>query len=426
MNRAKALASGNTVLYELSYLFSLKKVGTLVPIDRVGSKSLIKEINELRVISTIRAAGGASRTEVAKATGLSPAAVTGIVGRLMTRGLVVESHAGRSTGGRPQTRLSIRPDWGVVVGAKVTETEVVAVLADLDATVLAQATVPVSGQDAGSVEDAVASVVEQFATPDRPPVCGVGVGLAGVVDRWSGIVRNATYFHWKDEPIGQRLSDRLGVPVAIDNDVNTMALAEQAWGAAQHVSDFVLVSVGRGIGMAMVARGELHRGADGGAGELGHIKVVPDGRQCACGLHGCLETVAGEPALRDELAQVMGRDLTVDAAAELARTGQAAAASVFATAGSRLGAAVATVVQLVNPRLVVVAGEGARYADLLMPAFEEALGEGVGDAVRPQVVVDSQGWDATAWARGAASLALREMFHPDVLSSTEPSKLLVG
>lgn len=397
-----------------------------MPIDRVGSKSLIKEINELRVISTIRGAGGSSRTEVAKATGLSPAAVTGIVGRLMTRGLVVESHVGRSTGGRPQTGLSIRPDWGVVVGAKVTETEVTTVLADLDATVLAQVTVPLSGQDAASVEDAVASVVERFSSPNRPPVCGVGVGLAGVVDHWSGVVRYATYFHWRDEPIGQRLSDRLGVPVSIDNDVNTMALAEQAWGAAQHVRDFVLLSVGRGIGMALVSRGELHRGADGGAGELGHIKVVPDGLPCACGLHGCLETVTGEPALRDALVRALGREVTVDEAADLSRAGQAAPAEVFAAAGGRLGAAVATVVQLVNPRLVVVAGEGARYADLLMPTFAKALEEGVGAAVRAQVVVDSQGWDATAWARGAASLALREMFHPNVLSSTSPSRLLVG
>ncbi|MDX6281356.1 MAG: hypothetical protein QOH03_2427 [Kribbellaceae bacterium] len=386
---------------------------------RVGSKELIREINSSLVLGELRG-GLVSRTELAKRTGLSLPTVSEIVAELIGSGVIEERETGSSGGGRRPVLLGLKPDAGYVIGVKVTETRVIAVLTDLNAGIVERATVSVAGDDVASVVRAIAGVVKKLRAEAssrsgesggvRPsPVYGVGVGLAGVIDRANGVVRHATYADWRDVDLAGLLTKRTGLPVVVDNDVNTLVANEQWFGAGRGVSDVAVVSIGRGVGLGMVLDGRLYRGAGGGAGEFGHTKVVANGPLCDCGGRGCLEALIGEPAI---LAAT--NCTTIEDAAELARSGDRAVKEVFDQVGRTLGTAVGNLVNLLNPKLIVLAGEGTRVSDLFLPSFEEALKLAVFDGLQRELDVVVDDWDDEAWAQGAAGLFLGELFQPNL------------
>ncbi len=380
---------------------------------RTGSKQLIREINQAIVLDAVRTLDLASRSKIASVTGLSQATVSGITGELIARGLVVESANGESGGGRRPVILELNASAGYVVGVKVTEAEVIAVLTDLAATVVGRHRVILDARDVEGVVDAIAGVVAVLISSafDRP-VHGVGVGLAGVVDANLGVVRHATYHVWRDAPLAQLLEERLELPVTIDNDANALAATEQWFGLGRRVASMLVISLGRGVGLGMVLNGQLYRGAGGGAGEFGHVKVERDGPRCDCGSSGCLEASVSDSAIARDASDRVGWLVTIDEAIELARGGNEDVRSVFVAAGETLGLALANLVNVLNPELIVLSGEGARAADLLRPTLDEALArhcfDGLGDAI--ELVVEP--WDDEAWARGAASLLLGELFQP--------------
>jgi len=379
---------------------------------RAGSKALIREINAARVLGELRAQPLQSRTDLAKRTGLSLPTISEIVGELAGSGIVEERATGRSTGGRRPVLLAIKPDAGYVVGIKLTETRVIAVLTDLEAAIVARDTTPVPDTSVPAVVDAVVAAVTRLRTRAHGrPVHGVGVGMAGVVDRASGVVRHATYSDWHDVDLAGLLATRVGLPVALDNDVNTLVANEKWFGAGRGVDDVLVVSIGRGIGLGLVLDGRLYRGSAGGAGEFGHTKVA-SGPACACGGQGCLEALIGEPALEAQACSVLGRTVNLDEAAELARDGNQALQEIFANAGRLLGTAVGNLVNLLNPKLVVLAGEGTRVSDLFRADFDRALSLAVFDGLQHglETIVDT--WDDEAWAQGAAGLFLGELFQP--------------
>jgi predicted NBD/HSP70 family sugar kinase len=169
------------------------------------------------------------------------------------------------------------------------------------------------------------------------------------------------------------------------------------------------VTIGRGIGMGAVVNGTVYRGAHGGAGEIGHVEAMPDGPPCWCGLRGCLEAVAAEPAIIREIVATTGRLLATHEVAEAAAM-DGRVASILARAGKAVGGAIAAATRVLDPQRVIVSGEGVRlgpaYLEALRTAFEDRLprpGE-------PELVVEP--WGDEAWARGAATLVLRELFHP--------------
>ncbi|MET9271966.1 ROK family transcriptional regulator [Kribbella sp. NPDC003557] len=373
---------------------------------RVGSKELIREINSSLVLAELRT-GLVSRTDLARRTGLSLPTVSEIVADLIARGVVEERETAVSGGGRKPVLLALKADAGFVIGIKVTETQVIAVRTDLNASIVDRATAAVPADDVRTVVRVITRVVRKLR-PEDGPLYGVGVGLAGVIDRASGVVRHATYADWRDVDLAGLLEQRLGLPVVVDNDVNTLVANEQWFGAGRGVADMAVVSIGRGIGLGMVLDGRLYRGAAGGAGEFGHLKVA-DGPECACGGRGCLEAVIGGPALLTRT----GRPTLEDAAAA-ARDGDRTARAVFDEAGRILGTAVGNLVNLLNPKLIVLAGEGTRAGELILPGFGDALRAAVFDGLQQELEIVVDDWDDEAWARGAAGLFLGELFQPNL------------
>lgn len=220
-------------------------------------------------------------------------------------------------------------------------------------------------------------------------VAGVGVGLAGLIDAPQGVVITAPNLPaWDNVPLVEILSQRCGLPVAVDNDVRAMALGELAYGAGQGCQHLLCVTVGTGVGSAIVLNGQIHRGASLTAGELGHLTVVPQGgRTCGCGNRGCLETVAGtegilslarrqlERGLAPRLASLLHSEevLTPRLISEAALAGDPGALAVWEETGHWLGLALAGVVNLLNPERIVIGGGVAQAGSLLLEPISRAI-----------------------------------------------------
>lgn len=380
---------------------------------RVGSKHLIREINQALVLDIVRSHGALSRTEIAAHSNLSGPTVSGITAELIEAGLIYEQSTGASTGGRRPVLIAFNPRAGHVVGIKLTETTATAVLTDLNATVVAHHSAALDGHAPAAIVATVAGVVATLApAAGDAGVLGVGIGMAAVVDRRRAMVRSATYFGWRELPLAQMLGECLSVPVILDNDVNALAVAEQWFGAGRGVTDFLVVSLGRGVGLGMVLNGRLYRGANGGAGEFGHTIVQVNGPQCACGRRGCLEAFVSDPAIVRQATEALGRSITIQEVYALALQGDPHVLSIYHGAAEMLGLAVANLVNTLNPSVIIVGGEGARAGHLMLAAFQRALDAYCFGRLREDVRIVVEPWGDDGWARGAASLLLSEMFQP--------------
>lgn len=380
---------------------------------RAGSKQLIREINQAIVLNTIRTHGALSRTDIASISKLSLATISGITAELIESGFVYEREVGISTGGRPPVLLALNKRAGYVVGVKLTEDTVIAALTDLEATAVASHTAALVGQTPEAIVETLAATVEALrpAAGNRP-VLGAGIGIAGVIDRQRKLVHYATYFGWRNIPVALLLEQRLHIPVVVDNDVNALTAAEQWFGTGSGINDFLVVSIGRGVGLGMVLDGHLYRGTAGGAGEFGHITVVPDGPYCECGKRGCLEALVSDPAVTRRVAAALGYPVDINTAIDLALHGDAIVQSIFAAAGRTLGMAVANLVNVLNPALIIIGGEGTRAGGLILDPLQDALREHCFDGLYDDMRVVTEPWGDEAWARGAASLLLGELFQP--------------
>ncbi|GGK69386.1 ROK family glucokinase [Ornithinimicrobium pekingense] len=278
------------------------------------------------------------------------------------------------------------------------------------------------------VEDAVVgAVTELMARPEAQErgVVGVGIGAAGFVAADRGTVVFAPHLSWRDEPLQEKVSARLGVHVVVDNDANAAAWAEHRFGAARGESHLLLVTLGTGIGGAVLVDGELQRGRHGLAGEFGHMTVVPEGRRCECGNRGCWEQYASGAVLRRDALELLDAGSTFatallrrcDGRPELiegedvtraAREGDPVAVELVAEVGRWLGVGLANLVAALDPGTVVVGGGASEAGDLLLAPAREALARHLaGRGHRPVPQVRAAALGVGAGLVGAADLARR-------------------
>ncbi len=271
------------------------------------------------------------------------------------------------------------------------------------------------------VEDTIAEAVTILRT--RYDVAAVGVGAAGFVDRSGERVLFAPHLSWRDEPLRKHLQERLGLPVLVDNDANATAWAELRFGAAQGRRDVLCITLGTGIGGALVVDGLVFRGANGLAGEFGHMQVVPGGRRCECGNRGCWEQYSSGNALVREARELVGtesplaarlRELVAGDAdlitgafvTQAAREGDRAAEEILRAVGTWLGTGLAGLVAGFDPELVVVGGGVSDAGDLLLEPAREALARNLtGRGHRPVPPVVAARLGASAGMIGAADLS---------------------
>ncbi|PFG19515.1 ROK family glucokinase [Serinibacter salmoneus] len=272
------------------------------------------------------------------------------------------------------------------VGVDIGGTKIAAGVVDEDGELLESTIRPTSAQEPELIEEAVADAVAELR--QRYVIGAVGVAAAGFVDPGRCIVRFAPNIAWREHPLGEILAQRLGLPVVVENDANAAGWAEFRFGAAQEVADMAMLTVGTGLGGAIVVDGQLLRGAAGAGGEVGHMRVVPNGRACGCGHDGCWETYASgtalvretkaaltiEPERAERLLAIAGKakKVTGPHVTQAAQEGDPLSIQMLADLGRWLGAGMAALSAVLDPAVYVIGGGVGAAGDLLLgPAREE-------------------------------------------------------
>jgi glucokinase-like ROK family protein len=348
-----------------------------------GSLSSLRELNRGRVIESLRALGVASRAEIARSTGLSAATVSTLVTELVESGMVVdapqsEREERRRHGGRPPALITLDPSVGVAIGIDFGKRHLAAAVSDLSHEILDERwrKMP-EDYDARTGMSAAVKLVSQAleasgTRTDR--VLGVGVGLAGPIHSSTGTIGSSAILPgWVGVQVAEEMGQRLALPVHVDNDANLGALAEFHWGAGRGAATLVYLKMSTGIGAGLVIGGRLFHGAGGTAGEIGHTTIDEQGPICRCGNRGCLEMIAGAPALVQLLQATRGDDLTIERVVELANDGDPGCRRAVADAGSHTGHAVANLCNLFNPERIVVGGTLGVAGDVLLDPLREAV-----------------------------------------------------
>jgi len=379
-----------------------------------GSRALLRDLNVNLLIELVRQMGPISRADLARQSELSAPTVSAIVGELLQRGIFSEVALAPSSGGRPPVLLQLDPKAGYVVGIKLRGDGLTTVVCDLETNVAAAAEVAaefVAAPDTAlaAIEKSVRQVLRE-ARIARSKVLGIGIGLSGLIDSARGSCRFSHLLDWADVPLADPLWQRLRLPVWVDNDVNTLAVAEKWSGEGVAARNFITLTVGRGIGVGIVVDRTLYRGTLGAAGEFGHMIIDPAGPPCECGRAGCLEALVGEAALVREASAALGRDISPAELVALAGAGDLAVTRVLRAAGERLGLAVANLVTLLNPELLIVSGEGTVLGAPFLAPMVETVRTSTFGGLGDELSIKIQQWGNEAWAVGAATLVLRELF----------------
>ncbi len=388
------------------------------------------------VLDAIRRGASRSRVEVSRRTGLSRTVVAQRVSELVDRGLVIETGTGPSTGGRPPRHLRFDAGGGHLLLADLGATSIAVAVADLDGEVLyfsEQAADVALGPEAiiGTVESLFDGLEAKAGWPG--PLRGIGIGVPGPVEFGTGRpVAPPIMPGWDGYPIRERLAARYGTRAWVDNDVNVMALGEWQYGVASGHDNVVFMKIGTGIGAGLISDGLLHRGAQGAAGDVGHVGVIGHGGVvCRCGNVGCLEAVAGGAALaRDgEAAAADGRSPALSAAVEragrvtaqdvaaAAARGDAAGVELLQRAGRYVGYSLASIVSFFNPSLIVIGGGVAESGDVFIAAIREIVyGRSLPLATR-DLVIKRSSLGPRAGVMGAAAMVLDELFSPEGIAT---------
>ncbi|MGC0327975.1 putative NBD/HSP70 family sugar kinase [Streptomyces sp. SAI-170] len=352
--------------------------------------------------------GPVSRSEMARRLDLSAGSLTRLTKPLVDDGLLVEVDTGLDQGvrtGRRTRPLDINPSAHHFVGAKVTGDDVHAVLTTLRAEVVASARRPLTGRDPESVMDAVRELTDEL-TAGGPPLSRVGVSLGGRVAQHT-TVTEAPFLGWtEDVPLGALLTDALGLPVTVDNDLLALTRAEHWFGVARGHDRFAVLTIGAGIGYGLVMHDTVVDSPDAGIGLLGHCPLDPLGPLCPSGHRGCATAMLTTTSLCAAVSVGLRRSVTYDECLDLAAAGDPVAAQAVTAAGRALGRLVAAIANFTLVRKIVLAGEGVRLAEVARTAVDEAMRADRAPTAAP-LELDVQHSDFTHWARGAAATAIQ-------------------
>ena len=378
-----------------------------------------------QVFERIRAAGEIARVQLAKDLGVSPASVTTLTSELIEAGLLEEAASARdveTVRGRPAVSLRVRPGTHPVAGIKLSDREHTGVVVDFAGNVIASAAIERApgALDPAAVVEAAASLLQTLCARSgiaAHDLRALGLGVPGFVDGVSGVVHWSPILAARHVALREALTDRLGLPVHIDNDANLVTLAELWFGAGRELADFAVVTIEHGVGMGYVINHRLYRGARGMGMELGHTKVQLDGALCRCGQRGCLEAYLADYALVREartalnISELETRSVGVmlESLFDHAKAGNSAARAIFRRAGRYLALGLSNVVNLFDPELLILSGERMRYDYLYARETLSEMSEMMLDTGRTPPKVEIHAWGDLLWAHGAAALALHEL-----------------
>jgi predicted NBD/HSP70 family sugar kinase len=404
---------------------------------------------ELSVLELIHASPAISRIELAECSGLSSAAITGIIGSLIRKGLLTEEVAAGRAIGRKRVTLRLRSSLGYVVGIDLGTFNLRIALTDLNGDVVT------TKQTQTHIEEGRERVLERcFATVREliaeagiaaSDLLGIGVAFSGMIDVHNGVIlsypRLGQVEQWRNVPLREIVEREFGLPCLVEDSVRAVATSEKFSGGGANFGDFVYVDVGMGVGAAIFINGQIYRGFNGSAGEFGHMTVDVDGPLCCCGSNGCLEALASgatviesvriaiQKGVVSRIHEKCGGDLggiTLEMIAEAAFQNDSLAYRALSEAASHIGAASADLVNLLNPQAIIFGGALFRAApDLLLDHVRRIIRQRAMEKSVNDVLLATSTLSSDAGAHGMARLISGEIM-PSIYQSTQSHSLVNG
>ena len=351
---------------------------------QAATASLTRSLNRSAILNLIRAEGPIARTQIAQRLKLSLPTVMRAVESLAAEDLILFTGS-EASGGRRRPLLAFNGAAHAVIGIDLGGTKMYGTVTDLNGKVQHQQRL--AWEEAGGSAHALErlyTLIEELLAAPRPPgqtLRGIGVGAPGVTLSEPGVVVWAPGLGWRDLPLKRLLSERFGLPVCVENDLNAAALGEYGFGVARGTPNLVCISIGTGIGAGILIEGRLYRGHNHGAGEVGYMLPDPGYLGRRYDEFGALEGAASGPGiaaraqrlLADEGHALAGQPLTAEDVFRLAREGEAWAQRIVGETVDYLSQAIAAISALLDPEAIVIGGGVARSADLLIEPIRARL-----------------------------------------------------
>lgn len=385
-----------------------------------------------KILTSLQRLKSSTRPELARATGLGRTSVAKHVEIASKLNLVREGSFGSSTGGRVPRLLEFNKDSGYLLVAELGATGMSVARSDLCGSIeeISEVSIDISAGPEKVLKE-VEKIFDKFTLNSKNSLWGIGIGLPGPVEFARGVPMSPPIMPgWDKYAVRERFQGRYNAPVWIDNDVNLMALGEATLNLDKKYEELIYIKIGTGIGAGIISSKKLHRGAQGSAGDIGHIAVSePNEIICRCGNMGCLEAVAGGAALgRDAttaveqekssfLAERLKRNkiLTGKDVTDGARSGDVWSVDAVTRAGRQVGQVLATLINFYNPSLVIIGGGVSSAGDLLLAAIRETVYRRSLPLATRDLEIRLSDLDDRAGLRGAAEMVVSELFSEDVL-----------
>jgi glucokinase-like ROK family protein len=407
----------------------MTKVQSLV--NPNGGSRYINHLNKVNILKILRNAGTLSRADIARISGLSAPTVSRIIEGLLAEGLVRRVGEGESQGGRPPKLLKFSARENFIIGIDLGTTNIYGILSDFDARIIAEVKRPTHIEEGfeGVMRRTADVVGELIAEPTVPNkrIYGIGMAVAGLINRKRNIVEFSPDFHWHNVDVVEAMSRVHPYPIICDNVTRVMAIGEFWYGLGKRFKHLICINVGYGIGAGIILNGKPLYGPLGLAGEFGHITLEKDSPvQCECGNFGCLEALASGNAIakaarsrlrqgnRSLILDLCGGDadkVTAEIVADAAKRGDAVAWDVFEQAVEYLGIGIAGLVNIFSPEAVVIGGGVAQAGDILFEKVRKTVNARALSKISSEVLIGPATFGMKAAAMGAVSLILSDVIN---------------
>ncbi|MDQ2902105.1 MAG: ROK family transcriptional regulator [Chloroflexota bacterium] len=435
----------------LQLLFSMQERGPFAQVVAKGGSQgtdlqMMREANRLLILNYVREYSPVSRAAIARATGLSATTVSTIIDALLQEGFVQEGTMQKAvaSSGRRVVPVHFNAVCGYILGVALGRNHLTMLLCDLSASIVSRSMLPFdTGRGAAVCLPLLAAALRAFASEQDlswSQVVGVGIGMPGPIDpHLQGPITPPRMPGWHNVNVRDLLKQELGVPVYLDNNANLGALGESRYGAGRSANNMIYLQLGAGIGGGLIIDGKMYRGSTGGAGEIGHMTVEPQGPLCSCGKRGCLEALAGAVAIVDEVRRLQSLARTdqsrtaptgAEQASEItdivqvvqaAQAGDPSCKAALEVAGMSVGIALANLMNVLNPSLILIDGSSMRAGSLLLEPIRQAIAAYSLPDLRANTYVMPGALGDDATSLGGVAVVLDAIFGT---GSTTPHPLL--
>ena len=402
--------------------------------SNTADQAWVRRMNRALILEVLRVHKTLSRANLASKTGLNPSTVSSIIGELIDENLIHETDLIQPATGRPGRLLELNPEGGCALGIEINVDYIEFLVTDFAANILwrqRQPSKPEIGQE--QIIAAVSNLAEQackFIQERESHLLGVGVGVPGLVDVSSGVLRFAPNLHWENVPIRDIFASHFDCPIYVENEANAAALGEYYFGAVRNVKNFIYLSAGIGLGSGIVLGGKIFRGMVGYAGEAGHMTLDINGELCGCGKRGCWETFVGPRAVEQRVRRSLAlgtesilhemvkgdlQNIVFDDVVRAAQSGDQIAIEALGEVAFYLGIGIANLVNLFNVEVIVLGGALNKASSLLLKDVERVVSKNTLPPGREHLRIIASAHGSDACIMGAISLVLDDILREPAL-----------